>query len=695
MEKAAEILLRRKQQLIVSKSNESILQTQYIVTILKNIENIGYTLSKEIIDILSTFSVKELDDFYSSLVRLLKEMIGSNKTYAPMYPNFPEQVMNEDESLLYFNALIHYLSSGHLFPKYEKEDRSPLIDLTDLKVIKLGSKTAIDNIIRNLLASKTSLSEIDKRDITWFIENYPEKLTEIVPDEIPLKENIALLAKLLIDNNLPKGTLFKLFNTATDVLRLAVALSDGDISLAQATKFKSFRRKERRLLLSLLNNCDNIEEDMVKYKNRWIRLGERLHPSEYKEAYGKAQIAFRKLRNNEKIETFNSKVSQAIKTEDYATALELLKQRPGEFARKLDHLIRIHSKPNVVVNTFKDVAQSVSSTVLLQVITHFKNRNMQHELRTFFPKGNVAKVFGIDNTLPEIDERICKNIIDICETALINIYKEKDYLGKVYIDESLKNYVVPFSQRSASKALHSIVRGSKINLQEVTNTLRTFVYWKQPKAVRVDVDLSAVMYDEDWNYLEHISYTNLRSKKYNAAHSGDITAAPDGASEFIDIDIESVKKYGGRYIIISINNYTELPFTEMQECFMGWMNRQHPNSGEIYEPKTVENKIDITSETMICIPMILDLHEMKYIWTDISLKAHPSYHNNVEKNNRGMVLMGKAFANLEKPKLYDLFHLHMLARGQRCDNIEEADVIFSLEQGITPYDQDIIVSQYI
>jgi hypothetical protein len=37
------------------------------------------------------------------------------------------------------------------------------------------------------------------------------------------------------------------FNNPNDVLRVAVALSSGDISLAEPTMFRNFKRKERRL----------------------------------------------------------------------------------------------------------------------------------------------------------------------------------------------------------------------------------------------------------------------------------------------------------------------------------------------------------------------------------------------------------------------------------------------------------------
>ncbi len=58
------------------------------------------------------------------------------------------------------------------------------------------------------------------------------------------------------------------------------------------------------------------------------------------------------------------------------------------------------------------------------------------------------------------------------------------------------------------------------------------------------------------------------------------------------------------------------------------MVRQYADSGEIYEPGTVENKIDITSNTRVCIPLMIDLEERAVIWTDLAL-THVPLSNNV------------------------------------------------------------------
>ena len=123
--------------------------------------------------------------------------------------------------------------------------------------------------------------------------------------------------------------------------------------------------------------------------------------------------------------------------------------------------------------------------------------------------------------------------------------------------------------------------------------------------------------------------------------------------------------------------------------------RKKPGSGEVFEPTTVSNKIDVTADTQIAIPVILDLVERTVIWTDLALTRHPELNNNVEGNQRGMVLMGKALTTLRKPALHDLFLLHAKARGELVNTMDEADTIYSVEQGVTPYDIEQIMAEYL
>ena len=315
----------------MEKGNVTIPNNPYIVTIMKNVEALGYTFSKKLFETLQTLDKEALQKFYLELIPILKKSVGADVVYKPMYPNFPDSVMESDSVDLFVNAMIHYWSVGTLYPNENKNERLPLFEQTKVKIIDEGSVEDLQIIFDNLCQSKTSISETDQNDLEWIFKNMQVKF----PDEIPLKENAALIGKLYLENNplATANTIQKYFKTATDVLRLITAMSDGDISLASNTKFRSFRRKERRILLELLQNCGAIEEDMVRYKNKWIRIGERLHPSEYNNSqFDKVITAFYKLRNDTKIETFSSKVTKAIEAADYRTALLLLKKRPGGLA---------------------------------------------------------------------------------------------------------------------------------------------------------------------------------------------------------------------------------------------------------------------------------------------------------------------------------------------------------------------------
>lgn len=693
------ILLRRKHLVVIEPNNveyeQSKTENALVVSMMKNVQSLGFTFSKELFETLMHCGKDELKNFYTELIPELKALVGADVTYRPMYPNFPEQVVEASDVELFINAIVHYFTLGQLMPEYEKNERLPLIDVNKMTVLSIGNSEDLMKILTNLASSKTSISQQDKEDIITIIKATPD-YAKYLPDTIPLKENVALIGKLIIEEAPIKSAapIKKYFKTATDVLRLVTAMSDGDISLAAKTKYRSLKRCERRIILDLLANCGNITEDLYRYQYEWIRVAEILHPFEYKyKKYNGVNKAFNTLRNEKKPLMFGGQVQAAILKKDMRTAATLLKERPGEFARQLDKVLRDSDNANYILNCFKDIATSISTPVLLQVRQHFIGRMAEQRtpVRVFFPKGNLARAMSIKNELPAIDATICKNVARICRDALIEQYKEKDFLGNVFVDEDFKHYLVPFSQRSASKAVKTIVRGSKVPVKEDASAVRAFIWWTNmddSKADdyygngRVDIDLSAAIFDENWNYLEHVSYTHLRSAKYKAYHSGDITnggsVKGNGVAEFLDVDIESVGKRG-RYVVYQVYAYTSQKFCDLTNCRFGWMEREDVNSGEIFEPTTVAMKMDLTAESTVAIPVIFDCVERKFIWCDLNLAMPCSNRggNNIESNISGVIATCFAMANMNKANLYDLILLNAKARGNIVTDRNEADIIFS------------------
>lgn len=712
------IILRRKNRVFIN--DDDMLKSlsaavgeknkQIVATMNKNIEVFGYTMSEALFDKLVHMKAKNREVMYDALVNGLKEITGADRVYNPMYPNFPESVMEKDDFELYFNAIVHYWSFGTLLPYEEKKERVPLFNTAKVKVLEAGPFDDLNDIFNNFCASKTSLSKSDVDDMVFILNS--AKVT--LPDEIPFKENTACICRLLVDTGVDTdGSLCrKYIKTATDVLRLVTAMSDGDVSLAENTKFRNLKRGERRIIMNLLAGCGNAAEDMSRYAGRWIRVGEKLHPGEFakNERYTKVVQAFGVIRNDGKIQSFAGRVDAAVASGDVNTVVSLLKKRPGEFARRIDFLLCTFDKDadrKAVIMGFASVAKDVSSTVLLQVREHFINKlDGSDDMRVFFPKGNLARSYYVKNNKTKtIPEDVMKMVIAVCESTLVNIYGNREFLGKVYIDEALKNYTVPFSLRSAGKTMTAVSRGSRIAIDDSAKIIRPFIWWTNTKDDIIDVDLSVAVFADDWNCLEHVSYSNLKSNRFGICHSGDITnGGPvdgEGVAEFIDLDIEKALSAGARYAVFNVYNFSDENFSKMEHAAFGFMTRSDMNSGEIFEPSMVKQRMDLASATTTCIPVIFDLRERVLIWCDMALTAdhvRAGYGGiNVESNLPSVVVTCKAMVDVKKPNLYDLFTFNAKARGVITDNPDEADIRFGLDDNcdVKPSDIDVIVGKYL
>jgi hypothetical protein len=372
-----------------------------------------------------------------------------------------------------------------------------------------------------------------------------------------------------------------------------------------------------------------------------------------------------------------------------AALTPVLQDRPGEFARRLDVTLRRATDPGAVLDAFETVAAQVSSPILLQLLAQIKAPRPL-PLRAFTPKGALAKVFGTKDRREPIPSQVLARAAEICENALITRFALLPPLGRCFVDPALREYLVPLSQRAAAKSLRTLVRGSRLPMPD-TRFIRLFLWWKNGRE-RTDIDLSAAFFDTDFVFQEAVAYYNLKS--YGGYHSGDIVDAPNGAAEFIDLDLDALVKKGVRYVVTSLNSFTRQPYCDLPECFAGWMARADTASGEVFEPRTVVDRIDIASDTGICLPFVMDLQERRMIWADLGLTSSPRW-NNVDHNLSGVSLMLRALVHTPRPDLHTLFDLHVRARGERVASAGQAQTVFAPHQGLTPFDTDLIRSEYL
>ncbi len=687
-----ELFLRRRSKVHVPMGSGGATLAQ-VASVVREVAAFRCVLSESLIERIGMLSAAELTRWLRDVVGVLRRQTGAHVHHKPFYPDFPEQVLQASEAELYLTAVMHYLTLRRLPPS--EHARPVMLEGNFIsRVIELGSVSEFEALLEPLVSSRTSLSEEETADVVWFIRAYKNDVFRLLPEIIPFRETRALVGGALLvhvaGDARADAFLEQNAETATDVLRLAVALSGGDVSLTTAsTRFTAMKRATRRLLLRLLDRAPNAAEDVMRHAERWKRLAEVLHPGEYADKYPRALAAITAARRNDPPASFGSRVETMLAQRQIAALTPLLQDRPGEFARRLDVTLRRATDADAVLDAFETVATQVSTPILLQVLAQVRAPRPL-PLRAFTPKGALAKVYGIEDRREPLTPEVLARAAQICQDALVTCFASLPPLGRCFIDPALREYRVPLAQRAASKSLRTLVRGSRLPMPD-TRFIRLFLWWKNGRE-RTDIDLSAAFFDANFVFMQTVAYYNL--KGFGGYHSGDIVDAPHGASEFIDLDIDALVEKGIRYVVTSINSYTEQSYGDLPECFTGWMARADVASGEVFEPRSVIDRLDIASDTRICLPFVMDLQERRVIWADLGLTSSPRW-NNVQNNLSGISLMLRALVHTPRPDLETLFDLHARARGERVASPQQAQAVFAPDQGITPFDTDLIRSQFL
>lgn len=685
------------------------------------VEPSGFVLSKDLIMALSHMSDSEINIYGKDIVDVIFTSVGHNRAFTPMYPNFPNQVIEASDTELLINACMHYFGDWlgiRILPKYEKIKREVLEKFPKPKVIDLCTDEDLKVMFKNMVGANVAYSVSQREGLELIAGklNTQGVLVETLnQSDIPNKENLAFWGNFYIELFGVDGfrqVMLNKFQTATDVLRLVAAYSKQDTSLAKFERVGNLPRSMRKLILDLLemviktsSDKEQVMENLLTYRSEWVRIAHACHIGEFGAKYQYVVVALNKLRNNEKIHTFNSLVEKKYEEKSANTLIELLSVRPGVFARHLTRLLNeiqpvkgvkvknfTDAEKGMFVDAFLKVAHKVSTPVLLQLYSHFKNIEYKSNLsgRAIMPKGGLSKIFYQEGKIGVFDDLLCMQIVKGVKETLESRFAKLPALGNVFISDELKYQNVPFAQRSASKALKTVARGSSFPVEDCEN-LRLFIYWKEGDS-RCDIDLSGSTYDKDFNFVDHCGYWNLRGDAFT--HSGDLTSAPNGASEFIDVNLSKLKS-NVAYVAMTLTVYTGQKFFDIPECFAGWMERgADAQKGEVFDARTVKNKIDLTADKTSIVSIIYDVKNNRMIWADMAYGKNAMASNAaIDSNGIGMIV--RSLVETRKPTLHELFTMHAKARGTIVDSPEKADVIFDIHNGITPFDFDVITGEYM
>ncbi|MCX4091020.1 TerD family protein [Nocardia sp. alder85J] len=443
---------------------------------------------------------------------------------------------------------------------------------------------------------------------------------EVQPQDIPVRENRALINAVRLAAGAPV-----LANTVTDVLRLACALSDGDVTLAQPTRFRPFGRATRRGLLAALDGVIAANRDALadvnRYREQWKRLGERLHPHEFPQ-WPHAGEVFAVARGDERVRSTASRVEELLGAgEPDAAAALLQRSAPGMLYRSADRLLRATATATgqqAIANRLADSASRVSGRVLLSLREHLADRSAGGR-RVFVnrhARGHIA-----DDTRPPIADEVVATL-----TAALDGHLRERLTGPRWVvDPAILDVALPISGKSVASGFGTLPRGSRSRVDG--ELLRFFVHWRQARQ-RTDFDLSALLLDSDFRNPAQLSFTNLGT--LGGRHSGDITSAPEGASEFIDLTLPLIPS---SVVVPQVNIYDGEGFEQVAESFFGYMIRDASEEGAPYEPRTVRMKSELRGQGRVALPLVFvrDADGWEAVWLHLYLTGDPGF-NQVENN---------------------------------------------------------------
>ncbi|MER6720196.1 hypothetical protein [Streptomyces halstedii] len=626
--------------------------------------SVGFKLSAELLERLSGLSEAAVMHTAKRTLRTVREMVGDHVRHNAYFIDFPANVPDTEEFWMRSVAkalgddksrdnVLTQLAHGVLdllslstYGRYQHTYEEMLAAQDEL-IASAGDRVTVLHLGRDLddeltdlylalAGSTTPLGEDDLRDLKALAERCalgPQ------PESIPVRENRAVVneARLGVGTDL-------LLDTVTDVLRLACALSGGDVTLQEPTRFRALSRPVRRALLAGLDAVVAANPaklaDVHTHREPFKRLGERLHPHEFPR-WPHAADVFAVARGEKEARSFEGRVEKLLDEFDVLGAVQLLKSAPGKLFRALDLLLRIaadQEERDAVLAAAAQVAPDVSGRVVLSVRGHLHNRERETgEPRIFVNRRGRAWV------TPDVRPPVPAADRDRLITALdAEMRRRLPAPDRLLIDPDVLDVALPLSGRATTSGLGVLPRGSISAVDG--EQLRFFVYWKETKD-RTDYDLSALLLHADYSTDSWLSYTSL--KAVGGEHSGDITEAPEGASEFINLSLDRVRS---TFIVPQVNIYAGESFEEVEESFFGFMLRDGEQKGRPFEPRTVRMKSELRGVGRVALPLVFrreDDGRWRAKWLHLYLKGISSA-NRVEENQVSVSKVVRAIVEREQ-----------------------------------------------
>lgn len=576
-------------------SNDNITDKTMLAAITANEEllNLGYTLSAK--DVVNLAKCGELYSF----VEMFKGALSDVKA-KPMYPNFPNQVMDTDEAIFRFHQMMHYFSTYGaeiLFGLHVSKGWLPNVEdtykvkaddtLLKAKVITLVDIDVIPEYVYTRIVPKCErLTDKDQMLLDLVLPYVDDRAIKNI--EIPFKENImpvfySISNSKMISQEDKLCLLNCICNHTGDVFKC--------IDYCLTRNKYHFKTSQKRLFTKLLETYSNsdFEENVIISDKRSNRTELLLRYIDFT-TYSRIPVfktIVNELRSGE-LHSWMSKVESKLKTRD-VDALKMLSKRPGIMLRMLTRLLRLGYNPTDILVYLYPHASELRTQTLVSILNAFN-----------------AKLDDLENSdqskLSRESRSEVQNVITICTGLLRDNLHAKDapFKGKkVYIECGEYNFARSIIETNDKSDEGGYVRsGLSYNIPDNVSRLRFFVYWNHH--VRSDVDLHSRLVDSSGRTYD-IGW-NAGFKEPVAVFSGDITHSD--AAEYIDIDLDASKDSDIEYATTSVELYSSNDMArglgDLDECYVGCMAVSSLNEHvKLYNPKNCFFSHSLTTKSDI------------------------------------------------------------------------------------------------
>ena len=549
-----------------------------------------------------------------SFVRLAAHMLGENVP-EPFYQGFPKSLAFLSREAYFLDQALHYIRT-YGFGDFSEAGRSVFEEPVLRQVFSekaplryfavLSQEEAKEKILeaaKDLLRSTRPLPRHQYLLLLEAIRDYRLRATAI-----PCKETAV---SLLVDTG--KITPYAKGLWGSDLVKVTEAILRRrypDSSLRQL----SLKTRDKKLLSRLLDYLFAHKRVNTKtcYEKKATMAGI-LHHIHYKpkcEAAEKFLAAMRGKENRSAYSAFEAALARG----DALGAAELLRREKGASALSRNLLFLLSRASAEDAGKILSMIEGASPMVFWQLLLKTKEETGVKGTRAFAFHHNGLRI--VHNETPKeasrrksgLTKELAERLYPVLEAHLAAYYKGK--LGRVYIDEDMKRVAIPLEESTSMGGAGVLPAGSYIPLGE-GKKLRVFTYWEKVN----DIDLSALAYAKTGEMTEFSWRTMFELFGEAILFSGDQTSGYEGGSEYFDIDLDKFRKRFPKadYVIFYNNVYSATNFDECI-CRAGFMQRDILDTGEVFEPRTVETSFRINCPSTSAYLLALDVRRRRVVW---------------------------------------------------------------------------------